>query len=67
MGKMTDLEIEREIERLKKDEDVQLSKLNERVKYRKRQQLYTLRWHKKQGKELREAGITEEMIRSEDY
>ncbi|PWL65966.1 MAG: hypothetical protein DBY26_06770 [Amedibacillus dolichus] len=67
MVKMTDLEIEREIERLKKDEDVKLSKLNERVKYRKRQQLYTLRWHQRQGKELREAGITEEMIRAEDY
>lgn len=64
--KLTDEQVELEIERLRKNKDVQLSLKNEKLKYKRRQLLYTYRWHAKNGKRLRDAGITEEMLESED-
>lgn len=61
---LTDAEVEAEIEMLRRDPDVSLGRLNERVKYKRRQYLYQLRSLQKQGRELRENGITAEMIMS---
>lgn len=63
---LTDEEVEAEIERLRKDPDVALARLNERVKYKRRQALYTLRSLQKKGQALREEGITAEMIIASD-
>lgn len=64
MKGLTDAQVEKEIERLKKSKAVQLSKLEQKTKYKRRQILYTLRWHEKHGKELEASGVTEEMLKS---
>lgn len=61
---LTDEEVEEEIKRLNNSKAVKLSKLEQKMKYKRRQLLYTLRWHEKHGKELQDAGITEEMLKS---
>lgn len=63
---LTDEEVEKEIERLRESPYVKLSKAEERIRFRRRQYLYCLRAHEKKGKELAEAGITEEMLKSMD-
>lgn len=60
---LTDAEVEREIERLRCDENVKLAKLEERVRYKRRQVLYTLRLYEKKGRELAAAGITADILR----
>lgn len=62
MPRLTDLEVEAEIERLRADHDVALARKEERVRYRRRQILYQLRSYKKKGRELAAAGITMEML-----
>ena len=57
---MTDEEVELEIERLKNSEAVKLSLKEQRYKYRRRQQMYSLRWHEKHGRELMARGVTVE-------
>ena len=65
MGKqLTDEQVEQEIESLKNDPHVKLFQANQRLKYKRRQKLYTLRWQKKEGKRLEDSGITLEMIKS---
>lgn len=64
---MTDEQVEREIERLLKSDDVNLAKLEQRIKYRRRQYLYKLRSLEKRGKELKDAGITEEILKEMDF
>lgn len=59
---LTDEQIEKEIERLTKTEAVKLARREQRLKYKRRQQLYTLRALHKRGEELLEAGITVENI-----
>ena len=59
---LTDEQVEREIERLTNSPDVKLARTEQRLQYRKRQYLYTLRNLEKKGKELRNAGITVEML-----
>ena len=59
---LTDLQVEKEIERLNGSEFVRLARKEQRLKYRKRQYLYGLRQLEKRGKELSEAGITEDML-----
>ena len=59
---LTDDEVEEEIERLNNSEAVALARREQRLKYRRRQHLYTLRALEKQGKALMEAGITREML-----
>ena len=55
---LTDEEVEKEIERLKKSDYVELARKEMRIKYKRRQQLYNLRALEKRGIELAEAGIT---------
>lgn len=55
---LTDDQVEKEIERLTKTEAVKLARREIRLKYKRRQQLYTLRALEKRGKELQAAGVT---------
>ncbi len=55
---LTDAEVEREIAALEKSSAVKLARKNNRLKYMRRQRLYTLRSLEKQGKQLQEDGIT---------
>lgn len=59
---LTDEEVEKEIERLSQSEAVALARREIRLKYRRRQRLYTLRDLEKRGRELIAAGITREML-----
>lgn len=64
---LKDEEVELEIERLKKSEDVKLARKYQRIQYKRRQTLYQLRDYEKKGIKLREAGITYEMLEREDF
>lgn len=55
---LTDEAVEEEIARLSISEDVRLARRELRLKYKRRQQLYTLRALEKRGKELAESGVT---------
>ena len=55
---LTDAEVEREIKELEQSPLVKLARKNNRLKYMRRQRLYTLRNLQKQGKQLQEEGIT---------
>lgn len=55
---LTDEEVELEIDRLTKSEAVKLARREQRIKYRRRQQLYTLRAYEKRGKQLMAEGVT---------
>ena len=57
---LTDSEVEREIAELEKSPLVALARKNNRLKYMRRQRLYTLRNLRKQGERLQEEGITVE-------
>jgi hypothetical protein len=59
---LTDDEVEQEIERLSKSEAVKLARREHRIKYRRRQQLYTLRAFEKRGKQLMKDGVTMEAL-----
>ena len=59
---LTDEAVEREISRLTNTEAVKLARREQRLKYKRRQQLYVLRALEKRGKELAAAGITIENI-----
>lgn len=59
---LTDEDVELEIARLSKSENVKLARAEIRLKYKRRQALYQLRNLEKRGAELREAGITYENI-----
>lgn len=69
MGKtdwLTDEQVEREIERLRKSPLVALARKEERIRYKRRQVLYNLRNLEKKGKQLLGAGITMEMLQGLD-
>lgn len=55
---ITDEEVEKEIEELKKSPYVALARREQRLKYKYRQQLYQLRSLEKRGKELAAIGVT---------
>lgn len=55
---LTDKQVEKEIECLSGSEAVALARQEKRVKYKRRQYLYQLRWLEKRGKELQEQGVT---------
>ena len=55
---MTDDQVEAEIERLSKTEAVRLARREQRLKYKRLQQLYTLRALEKRGKQLMDMGVT---------
>ena len=57
--KITDEQVELEIERLKGSPYVKLARKAERVKYVRRQRLYQLRNLEKRGRELAAQGVTE--------
>jgi len=59
---LTDDEVEAEIERLTKSEAVKLARREQRIKYRRRQQLYTLRAFEKRGRQLMAEGVTMEAL-----
>lgn len=59
---LTDEEVEAEIQRLTKSEAVKLARREQRIKYRKRQQLYTLRAYEKRGRQLMAEGVTMEAL-----
>ena len=59
---LTDEQVEQEIERLEGSPLVKLARKEERIRYKRRQRLYTLRALEKKGKELEKAGITLEML-----
>lgn len=59
---LTDEAVEREIARLTNTPAVKLARREQRLKFKRRQQLYTLRALEKRGKELLEAGITIENL-----
>jgi hypothetical protein len=55
---LTDEQVEQEIERLMRSEDVALEKKDIRIKYKRRQYMYSLRTMEKRGKELAKQGFT---------
>lgn len=57
---LTDEQVEAEISRLSKSDDVKLAKKENKIKNRRRQYMYQLRVMEKRGKELAELGITSE-------
>ena len=59
---LTDEEVAEEIEELNNTEEVALARREDRLKYKQRQKLYTLRNLYKRGKALMEAGITRELL-----
>lgn len=61
---LTDDQVEDEIEKLRESDDVKLARLELRMKYKRRQTLYQLRNLEKRGKELKAAGITEDMLKA---
>ncbi len=60
---ITDTDVEKEIAELSGTEEVALSKAEERIKYRRRQYLYQLRWHYRRGVELKKQGYTLDMLK----
>ena len=59
---LTDEQVEKEIERLRRSPMVALARKEQRIRYKRRQVLYGLRDLEKKGKELAAAGITMEML-----
>lgn len=59
---VTDEAVEKELEELKASPYVALARREQRLKYKQRQQLYTLRNLEKRGKELAAIGITVDTI-----
>ena len=61
---ITDEMVEEEISRLQKSPYVKLARKEERIRYARRQYLYTLRMYEKKGKQLEAEGITMEALES---
>lgn len=64
---LTDEEVELEIKRLSESEDVRLARREQRIKYKRRQTLYTLRALEKRGKELAKQGYTVDNLEEEMF
>lgn len=62
MAFLTDEQVAQEIARLNQSEAVKLARLEQRIKYRKRQYLYTLRQLEKRGASLMADGHTKETL-----
>lgn len=63
---LTDEQVEIEIDRLLESDAVKLAKEEQRIKYRRRQYLYRLRWYEKRGKQLQKDGVTFESLHDMD-
>lgn len=61
--KLTDAQVEREIERLRESPLVKLARKEERIRNARRQYMYTLRMYERRGRELAESGVTMESLR----
>lgn len=59
---LTDEQVEAQIAKLNASEAVALARHEQRLKYRRRQYLYTLRDLEKKGKALMAAGMTREIL-----
>ncbi len=59
---LTDEQVEREIERLRKSKKVALAQQEMRIKQQRREVLYNLQSLERRGKELEAAGYTMEML-----
>lgn len=59
---LTDEQVEEEIAKLQDSPLVKLARKEERIRYQRRQYLYTLRQYEKKGKELAASGITMEIL-----
>ena len=59
---LTDEQVEKEIARLTDSPLVKLARKEMRIKYKRRQHLYSLRNLEKRGRELQKSGITLEML-----
>lgn len=64
---MTDEMVEAEIQRLTASKYVKLARAEQRAKYQKRQNLYTLRFLEKRGKELEAEGYDLDNIEALAY
>ena len=62
MKGLTDEQVEQEIEKLQGSPLVKLARKEERIRYVRRQYLYTLRQYEKKGKELAKSGITMDIL-----
>lgn len=60
--RMTDEQVEQEIENLRKSPYVKLAKKAEYIRNQRRQRMYMLRYYDKKGRSMAEAGITMEML-----
>lgn len=58
--KWTDEQVEAEIARLKESEFVKLAQKEHRIKYRRRQQMWSMQYMEARGKQLASEGITPE-------
>ena len=63
---LTDEQVEIEIEKLIDSPLVKLARKEERIRYKRRQYLYTLRMYEKKGMELLNAGVTLEVLENMD-
>lgn len=63
---LTDEQVEHEIQRLTKTDAVILARREQRLKYKRRQQLYTLRALEKRGLQLMAEGVTLEALEIEE-
>lgn len=59
---ITDEQVEKEIDKLKQSKAVKLAKQERRVKTKRRQYLYQLRWLERRGRELQAQGVKEEEL-----
>lgn len=64
--KMTDEMVEEEILRLQQSPHVKLARKEERIRYARRQYMYTLRMYEKKGKRLEAEGITLDVLENMD-
>lgn len=63
---LTDAQVEQEIQKLRNSPHVKLAREEERIRYKRRKYLYTLRAYEKIGKELEKSGITFELLAAMD-
>ena len=59
---LSDARVEEEIAKLQNSEFVKLARKEERIRYQRRQYLYSLRQYEKKGIELAKSGITMELL-----
>ena len=60
--KLTDEQVELEIQRLTASEEVKLARKEQRLKYARRSYLYILRNLEKRGRELKAQGVTSDKL-----